>query len=307
VATIQQGDGRQPELGREPQPSRHAPPARAAGGADVRRPVVAAGLVLLLWFVWLLLPAPGGRDVTVSELVGQRLDGADGAAGDQQAGLTAALPTAPSTGPATGPSAGAVVPSAAAEAPSAPSVPSAPAPEAVPVEVPQQGEGTFAVAPGRTDVVGTGTLVTYSVEVEDGVPVPVPDVAAVVDSALADPRSWTAEGEWSLQRTDDEPQVRILVASPDTSDELCAPLRTNGELSCRNGGDVVLNALRWTEGADSWGEDVAGYQQYVVNHELGHFLGNGHEGCPQDGDPAPVMLQQTLGLQGCVPNGWPYP
>lgn len=165
------------------------------------------------------------------------------------------------------------------------------------------------MAGGTTAVVGEpdAELVTYSVEVEGGVPLDPAEVADVVDGVFAHPRSWPAGGRWRLQRTDADPEARILVASPDTTDELCAPLDTGGRYSCRNGDVVVLNALRWQDGAETWGDDVVGYRRYLVNHEFGHYLGHGHTGCPAPGEPAPVMLQQSISLQGCVPASWPFP
>ena len=56
---------------------------------------------------------------------------------------------------------------------------------------------------------------------------------------------------------------------------------------------------------DTWGEDVAGYRLYMVNHEVGHLLGVPHKRCGAQGQPAPVMLQQTISLDGCEPQGWP--
>ncbi|WP_116950122.1 DUF3152 domain-containing protein [Jiangella endophytica] len=200
-----------------------------------------------------------------------------------------------------------VVLAAARPAPS--TTPSPPAPE-VPAtpQVPATGPGTFVVTPGQSGRAGTvGTLLTYTVEVETGLPFDPIEVAAVVDTTLADPRSWIADGHFSFQRVPAGGDLRILVASPGTTDQLCAPLRTRGEVSCRNGDNVVLNGLRWAAAVPHYDGDVAGYRQYVVNHEVGHALGEGHVECPGPGQVAPVMLQQTYGLDGCVANSWPFP
>ena len=124
-------------------------------------------------------------------------------------------------------------------------------------------------------------------------------------ATLADPRGWATSG-YAFQRVDGEDvDVRIVLASPALTDQLCAPLLTRGEVSCRNGAPVVLNALRWGVGIDDYGGDLASYREYLVNHEVGHRLGRDHVDCTGAGQAAPVMMQQTYGLEECVPNAWP--
>lgn len=171
--------------------------------------------------------------------------------------------------------------------------------------IPEQAHGTFDIAQGESRVVGTGDLVTYTVEVEDGLPLDHREVVKMVDSVLADERGWASVQHRALQRVESDPAFRIRLASPVTADRLCAPLDTGGRLSCRNGENVVLNAWRWVHGAAAYGGDTAAYRRYMINHEFGHALGNGHRSCPNRGAPAPVMLQQTKGLRGCTPNPWP--
>ena len=70
--------------------------------------------------------------------------------------------------------------------------------------------------------------------------------------------------------------MRLILASPALTDQMCAPLLTRGQVSCRNGDAVVLNALRWGVGIEDYGGDIATYREYLVNHEVGHRLGRGH-------------------------------
>ena len=167
----------------------------------------------------------------------------------------------------------------------------------------------FAVAPGTGAVTGSGALHTYTVEVERGLPVDPAELAAEVEAVLADPRGWTAAGDVALQRVGPEaaPTFRVRLATPVTTDARCAPLRTEGEVSCRNGEDVMINVRRWLAGAAPSKMPLVQYRRYVISHEVGHALGEDHVDCPAPGATAPVMLQQTEGLDGCVPNPWPYP
>ena len=163
------------------------------------------------------------------------------------------------------------------------------------------------MASGQTPVTGAGALVTYSVEVEREVPLGPAEVARVVDRVLTDPRGWTATGAHALARDDADSDIRVLLATPETTDALCAPLDTRGRLSCRNGALVVLNAWRWLNGAPAYPDNLRDYRNYLISHEVGHALGNAHVDCPGPGRQAPVMMQQTKGLSGCAANPWPAP
>lgn len=171
-----------------------------------------------------------------------------------------------------------------------------------------QGDGRLERVMGGTEPVGSGPLTQYTVSVEGGLGIAPSGFAAAVDAILADPRSWGAGGRRSFQRVDTgEVDFRVVLASPRTTDRLCAPLTTEGTLSCGIGGVAVINALRWQRGADAYEGRLPNYREYVINHEVGHTLGFGHLPCPGPGQPAPVMMQQTIGIGACTASPWPYP
>jgi hypothetical protein len=172
--------------------------------------------------------------------------------------------------------------------------------------------GTFTFVDGHGPVLGTaGTLRPFRVAVEqtigqgDG-----HDFAAEVDRILGDPRSWIAGRQVRLQRVPESAgsEFTIYLASADTSEKMCAQggLKTAGFTSCRLPGQVIINMERWQDAVPDYGAPLETYRAYAINHEVGHQLGHGHEACPGAGEPAPVMMQQTYGLKGCVANSWPY-
>ena len=128
---------------------------------------------------------------------------------------------------------------------------------------------------------------------------------AVVEATLSDPRGWSRAG-FRLVRRDDAPYLIVLAEGPEV-DRLCLPHDTYGEYSCQRSEVVALNAERWREATPKWTGDLATYRQMLVNHEVGHLLGQPHPRvqCPQPGRAAPLMAQQSTELDGCLPNPWP--
>ena len=155
---------------------------------------------------------------------------------------------------------------------------------------------------------GTGAnLIEYTVAAEANSGIDPDHLATFVQELLADPRGWNADNRYTFRRVESGGLFTLTVATPATTDRLCAPLRTNGYFSCAANGWAALNLTRWTSAVDSWDQDILEYRTYVANHEIGHHLGHGHVRCPSPGAFAPVMMQQTKGLDGCVGNGWPNP
>lgn len=161
---------------------------------------------------------------------------------------------------------------------------------------------TITLEPG----ISAPEVVPYRVQVEDTTDLDADAVARQVQATFDDERGWAGYGRrtFKLVTDADAAKLTIYVVSPDTTDQLCKPLDTEGLWNCRVGEKVVLNSDRWKYMTPTY-DDLDTYRSYLVNHEVGHFLGQGHVGCPKKGGPAPVMMQQSIELGGCLPNAWP--
>ncbi|WP_433300523.1 DUF3152 domain-containing protein [Actinoplanes sp. CA-030573] len=187
----------------------------------------------------------------------------------------------------------------------------------VPGPPPAKGTGAFLYAIKRGPVLGTnGTLKRFHVAVEQGSNEDINAFADAVQATLGDQRSWVGGGQLRLQLVPgaDKADFTVYLATRVTAGDLCrrggTNIRINGVpyTSCRTTGKAIINLDRWRLSSKPYVNakvPLSVYRQYVINHEVGHELGHHHEGCPKQGGPAPVMVQQTLTTRGCVPYAWP--
>ncbi|GAA2619930.1 hypothetical protein GCM10010436_24670 [Paractinoplanes durhamensis] len=198
-------------------------------------------------------------------------------------------------------------------------VPPAPAPSARPaVATPAKpkvrlagASGSFAYVAGFGPIVGNrGPIHRFKIAVEKPTAGAL-DFANQVNRVLGDRRSWIASHRFRFQRVPESAHAEFIVylASAKTSERMCRTggLETDGFTSCRVPRKVIINDDRWAGAIRGYGASLDVYRAYAVNHEVGHQLGHGHQRCPGKGKVAPVMMQQTYGLKGCIANSWPYP
>ncbi len=128
-------------------------------------------------------------------------------------------------------------------------------------------------------------------------------------SAFADPRGWGLEGQVIFEEADPASascDFTIWLTAADqmpSFGSIC-----DAEWSCRVGPNVVINYTRWLQTSTAWkqyGGSLENYRTMAINHETGHWFGFDHSTCPAAGQPAPVMMQQSISLGGCTFNPWP--
>lgn len=130
---------------------------------------------------------------------------------------------------------------------------------------------------------------------------------AKLASVFADRRGWSAEGKIGFVKVDSGCNFTVWLTAaaqvPSFSAVICS-----ADWSCMVPPNVIINFDRWRGASTAWNQargTLDEYRSMVINHETGHWLGFYHKNCPGAGQPAPVMQQQSIDLQGCTFNAWP--
>jgi hypothetical protein len=167
--------------------------------------------------------------------------------------------------------------------------------------------------PSKTCGTPGAKLVRFRVLVEEGLATTPSQFVEDLLSVLCDKRSWIGSGEVRF-RYDPNGSLLVGLRKPASAEKRCMQLiglSVNFYYSCAGSKEVVLNSDRWFTGSKYWPGSVPVYRQMLVNHEIGHTLGQHHRGCSKDGALAPVMMQQSKGMttngNTCEPNPWPRP
>lgn len=147
---------------------------------------------------------------------------------------------------------------------------------------------------------------TYCTAVKNVDPAYLPELETKLASVYGDNRGWNLEGAVSYTKATSNCNFTVWLSAANDMPSFGAICDTTW--SCTVSPNVILNFDRWQGASAAWtggGGSLDDYRTMVINHETGHWLGFYHKFCGGAGQPAPVMQQQSIDLQGCAANPWP--
>lgn len=174
------------------------------------------------------------------------------------------------------------------------------------VSMPKIATPAWLSAQGMQSQAAATREVTYQIAAKGSISSSLDEFATQVSQTLNSPEGWSRLGV-RFVRVESGGQFTAWLSEASQVPSF-SPSGCDAIVSCTVGNNVIINETRWLNGSDAWngaGGSLRDYRHMVLNHETGHWLGHGHEYCSGAGQPAPVMQQQTIDMQGCTPNPWP--
>ena len=168
-----------------------------------------------------------------------------------------------------------------------------------------EAEAAAAQAAAGAKRASNTMTVTYDVSTSGNVYASLSEFKLLANQTLNDARGWA---RMNVKFVEVASGGRFSLVLAEASQLPTFSSGCSADYSCRAGRYVVINQDRWMGATSSWnnaGGSLRDYRHMVVNHETGHWLGHDHEQCGGAGQPAPVMQQQSIDLQGCSFNPWP--
>ncbi|MDQ1603644.1 MAG: hypothetical protein QOE01_1489 [Actinomycetota bacterium] len=168
----------------------------------------------------------------------------------------------------------------------------------------RRADATHLAAVARAGRLDVFRLHTYVVRTKGTITADLSLFRTIVAATYADERGWM-RGHHRFLRVSSGGDFTVVLSQAKylpTYSSVCSSL-----YSCRVGRYVIINQTRWLHSSPYFTGTLAQYRRMVVNHETGHWLGLHHAYCSSPGALAPVMQQQSKGMQGCLPNAWPLP
>lgn len=152
---------------------------------------------------------------------------------------------------------------------------------------------------------GVKKEVTYTISTKGNIRSNLSEFSKLVNETLNDNRGWARMGI-VFKEVKEGGNFNLVLSQAELMSSFSSGCDANW--SCRVGSSVIINDNRWSGATTAWNEaggDIRNYRHMVINHEVGHWLGHGHLNCSGANNPAAVMRQQSIDLQGCAFNPWP--
>lgn len=154
---------------------------------------------------------------------------------------------------------------------------------------------------------GASLVRTYCTGVNGASTGELDDLIGKLAATYSDVRGWNNGGKIAFKHVASGCDYKVVIAAPNLMTSYGAIC--DDYYNCQVGNSVIVNNDRWLHATDPWnktGQNLETYRLLIINHETGHRLGfRDNPTCPGAGQQAPVMMQQSIDLKGCVFNTWP--